>query len=98
MPALRSPRSRAASRSGLDKSPWWLIPGGLSLAVFAYVLTLVETDAAGRAFAAYGGVYIFASLLWLWAVDGVRPDRWDVAGVCICLLGAAVILLGPRSA
>jgi drug/metabolite transporter superfamily protein YnfA len=53
---------------------------------------------ADRAFAAYGGVYIFASLLWLWAVDGVRPDRWDIAGVCICLLGAAVILLGPRSA
>ena len=72
--------------------------GGLSLAVFACMLTLVETDAAGRAFAAYGGVYIFASLLWLWAVDGVRPDRWDIAGVCICLLGAAVILLGPRSA
>lgn len=82
----------------LDKSPWWLIPGGLLLAVFAYMLTLVETDAAGRAFAAYGGVYMFASLLWLWAVDGVRPDRWDIAGGCICLLGAAVILLGPRSA
>jgi hypothetical protein len=53
---------------------------------------------AGRAYAAYGGVYIVASLLWLWAIEGVRPDRWDVAGALICLFGAAVILLGPRTA
>ncbi|MGO4705824.1 YnfA family protein [Microvirga sp. 2MCAF38] len=82
----------------LERSPWWLVPGGVSLGLFAYLLTLVETDAAGRAYAAYGGVYIVASLLWLWAIEGVRPDRWDVVGGCICLLGAAIILFGPRTA
>jgi small multidrug resistance family-3 protein len=81
----------------LDKSPLWLIPGSFSLALFAYLLTLVESDAAGRAYATYGGVYIVASLFWLWAAEGVRPDRWDVTGGAICLLGAAVILLGPRT-
>lgn len=81
----------------LDKSPMWLVPGGLSLALFAYMLTLVESDAAGRAYAAYGGVYIAAFLLWLWVAEGVRPDRWDLTGGVICLLGAAVILLGPRA-
>jgi small multidrug resistance family-3 protein len=82
----------------LDKSIWWLVPGGVSLALFAYLLTLVDSDAAGRAYAAYGGVYIAASLLWLWAVEGVRPDRWDITGAMVCLLGAAIILLGPRTA
>lgn len=81
----------------LAKPVWWLIPGVLSLVMFAYLLTLVETNAAGRAYAAYGGVYIVASLLWLWSVEGVRPDRWDVSGSVICLVGAAVILLGPRA-
>ena len=82
----------------LDKSIWWLVPGSVSLALFAYLLTLVDSDAAGRAYAAYGGVYIVASILWLWAVEGVRPDRWDVTGAMVCLLGAAIILLGPRTA
>jgi small multidrug resistance family-3 protein len=68
----------------------------MSLVVFAYLLTLVETNAAGRAYAAYGGIYIVASLLWLWAIESVRPDRWDVTGASICLIGAAVVLLGPR--
>jgi small multidrug resistance family-3 protein len=80
----------------LGKTVWWLVPGLLSLVVFAYLLTLVETNAAGRAYAAYGGIYIVASLLWLWTMESVRPDRWDVAGASICLVGAAVILLGPR--
>jgi small multidrug resistance family-3 protein len=80
----------------LDKPIWWIIPGFLSLAAFAYLLTLVESDAAGRTYAAYGGVYIVASLLWLWMIEGVRPDRWDIGGAAICLCGAAVILLGPR--
>lgn len=82
----------------LGKPIWWLVPGMASLALFAYLLTLVEASAAGRAYAAYGGVYIAASLGWLWAAEGVRPDRWDAIGAGICLLGAAVILLGPRSA
>ncbi|MFN3764381.1 MAG: YnfA family protein [Aliihoeflea sp.] len=81
-----------------DKSPLWLIPGMLSLAAFAYLLTLVEVEAAGRAYATYGGVYIAASLAWLWAFEGMRPDRWDLTGAAICLIGAAVILFGPRTA
>jgi small multidrug resistance family-3 protein len=81
----------------LDKPVWWLIPGLGFLALFAYLLTLVETDAAGRAYAAYGGVYIAASLGWLWAVEGTRPDRWDVIGAVICIFGAAIILFGPRT-
>jgi small multidrug resistance family-3 protein len=81
----------------LGRPAWWLLPGLLSLALFAYLLTLVESSAAGRAYAAYGGVYIVASIAWLWLVEGVRPDRWDLAGALICLLGAAVILLGPRA-
>jgi small multidrug resistance family-3 protein len=81
----------------LGKPVWWLLPGFVSLALFAYLLTLAESDAAGRAFAAYGGVYIVASITWLWAVEGFRPDRWDVLGSTICLIGAAIILWGPRS-
>jgi small multidrug resistance family-3 protein len=82
----------------MDKSIWWLPLGLLSLIVFAYLLTRVDSDAAGRAYAAYGGVYIIASLIWLWAVEGVRPDRWDIIGAVICLVGASIIILGPRSA
>lgn len=66
--------------------------------MFAYLLTLVEAENAGRTYAAYGAIYIMAALLWLWAAEGVRPDRWDVVGVCICLVGGAVILWGPRTA
>lgn len=80
----------------LDKPVWWLIPGMASLALFAWLLTRVEVEAAGRAFAAYGGVYIVASILWLWLVEQRTPDRWDLLGAVICLIGAGVILLGPR--
>lgn len=79
-------------------SGWWLAPGLVSLALFAWLLTLVDAAAAGRAYAAYGGIYICASLAWLWSVEGVRPDRWDLMGAGLCLLGAAVILFGPRPA
>ena len=78
-------------------SPAWLAAGVASLLLFAWLLTRVEVDAAGRAYAAYGGVYVAASLAWLWAVEGVRPDRWDLTGSAICLVGAAVVLFGPRS-
>lgn len=80
----------------LDKSPLWLLPGTVSLAAFAWLLTLVPAEAAGRAYAAYGGIYIAASLLWLWTAEGQRPDRFDLAGAAICLVGAAVILLPQR--
>ena len=82
----------------LHQPMWWIIPGLAALALFGYLLTFVETSAAGRAYAAYGGVYIAASLAWLWAVEGSRPDRWDLIGGAICLIGAAIILFGPRSA
>lgn len=82
----------------LDRSPLWLIPGAASLTLFAWLLTQVPAAAAGRAFAAYGGVYIVASLIWMATVEGARPDRWDLIGAAACLAGAAVILLGPRAA
>jgi small multidrug resistance family-3 protein len=81
----------------LGKSVWWIAPGMVSLALFAYLLTLVESAAAGRAYAAYGGIYIIASVLWLWLAEGYRPDRWDLSGALVCLTGAAIILFGPRS-
>lgn len=80
----------------LDRSPLWLLPGLASLAVFAWLLTRIDADFAGRAYAAYGGVYIAASLIWLWVVEGQRADRWDLIGATVCLLGTAIILLGPR--
>jgi small multidrug resistance family-3 protein len=82
----------------LGKSALWLLPGVGSLLAFAWLLTLVDSTAAGRAYAAYGGIYITASLGWLWAVEGVRPDRWDTIGATVCLIGAAIILFGPRYA
>ncbi|WP_158047586.1 YnfA family protein [Skermanella pratensis] len=82
----------------LGKTALWLLPGMASLAAFAWILTRIDADFAGRAYAAYGGVYIAASLGWLWAVEGARPDRWDLAGTALCLAGAAVILFGPRNA
>jgi len=80
----------------LDKSPWWIAAGVLSLCLFAYLLTLPQSNHAGRSYAAYGGIYIVSALLWLWLAEGTRPDRWDLLGGGICLVGAAVIYLGPR--
>lgn len=82
----------------LDKSPLWLLPGLASLALFAWALTRIDADFAGRAFAAYGGIYILASLVWMWLIEGSRPDRWDAFGATLCVLGACVILFGPRAA
>ena len=82
----------------LEKSPLWLLPGMASLALFAWVLTLSPADHAGRAYAVYGGVYITASVLWMWLAEGRRPDQWDVTGTVVCLVGAALILWGPRAA
>ena len=80
----------------LDRSPWWLAPGVLCLIAFAWLLALVPAETAGRA-SAYGGVYIVASLAWMALVEKTTPDRWDVAGGAVCLIGAAIILFGPRA-
>jgi small multidrug resistance family-3 protein len=74
----------------------WLLPGVASLMAFAWLLTRVESAAAGRAYAAYGGIYILSAIGWMWAVEHVRPDRWDMIGGGLCLAGALVILAGPR--
>jgi len=74
---------------------WLLLPAALSLGAFAWLLTLHEA-ASGRVYAAYGGVYIAVALVWLWAVDGIRPSPWDVTGVAVALLGMAIIAFQPR--
>ena len=81
----------------LDKPVWWVLPGLLALVLFAYLLTLVDSAAAGRTYAAYGGVYIVSSVCWLWLIEGVRPDRWDAVGAVVCLIGAMIIVAGPRA-
>lgn len=80
----------------LGRSPWLVVPGLLSLILFAWTLTRVDAPFAGRTYAAYGGVYIVSALLWLLAVEGAVPDRWDLLGALLCIAGALVILLGPR--
>jgi len=77
------------------QSAWLLVPAAASLALFAWLLTLHPT-AAGRTYAAYGGVYVFVAVLWLWAVEGIRPTAWDVAGSLVVLAGMAIIMFGPR--
>lgn len=74
----------------------WLAAGIPSLIVFAWLLTLAPAEHAGRAYAAYGGVYIVASLLWLWLTEGTVPDNWDILGGGLALVAAAVILFAPR--
>lgn len=79
------------------RSVWLLLPAGLSLVLFAWLLSLHPT-AAGRVYAAYGGVYIFVAILWLWLVDGIRPTLWDLAGSLVALVGMAIIMFAPRHA
>ena len=81
------------SRQG--KPLWLLLPAAVSLALFAWLLTLHPT-AAGRTYAAYGGVYVAVALGWLWLVEGIQPSRWDALGAAIVLAGMAVIMLAPR--
>ena|SRR5690348_9890565 len=80
----------------LGRPAWWLGWGTLSLLMFAWALTRIDNSFAARTFAAYGGVYVLGALFWLVLVEGARPDRWDLLGVGLCLLGTLVILLGPR--
>ncbi|WP_313408889.1 YnfA family protein [Stutzerimonas kunmingensis] len=78
------------------KSIWLLLPAALSLALFAWLLSLHPT-AAGRVYAAYGGVYVGVALVWLWLVDGVRPTCWDLLGCAVAMLGMAIIMFAPRT-
>ena len=78
------------------KPAWLLVPAAASLALFAWLLSLHPT-AAGRVYAAYGGVYIGVAIVWLWAVDKITPSMTDWVGVAVCLLGMAIIMFGPRS-
>ncbi|WP_421955408.1 YnfA family protein [Polaromonas sp.] len=78
------------------KSAWLLVPAAASLALFAWLLTL-HPAAAGRVYAAYGGVYIFVAILWLWSVDGIRPTLWDITGSLVALAGMAIIMFAPRN-
>ena len=89
-------RCKKAVANKKSKSAWLLIPSAASLALFAYLLTLHPT-AAGRVYAAYGGVYIAVALMWLWLIDGIRPTTPDFVGVLFCLVGMAVIMFGPRN-
>jgi small multidrug resistance family-3 protein len=76
---------------------WLLLPAAGSLALFAWLLTL-HPAAAGRVYAAYGGVYVSVAIIWLWVVDAVRPSPWDWLGVAVCLCGMAIIMFAPRQA
>lgn len=79
------------------KSAWLLLPAAASLALFVWLLTL-HPQAAGRVYAAYGGIYVSVAIIWLWLVDSVRPTATDIAGVAICVVGMLVIMLGARHA
>lgn len=78
------------------QSAWLLIPAAGSLAVFAWLLTLHPVLGAGRTYAAYGGVYVATAVLWMWRVEGVKPDRWDLLGSGVALAGMAIIAFAPR--
>jgi small multidrug resistance family-3 protein len=79
-----------------NKSVWLLLPAALSLALFAWLLSLHPT-AAGRVYAAYGGVYIFVAVFWLWVVDGIKPTVWDITGSLVALFGMGIIMFAPRN-
>ena len=81
----------------LGASIWWAVAGVASLVLFALLLTRADPDFAGRAYAAYGGIYIVASLLWLWRVEGQAPDVWDMTGAGLCIAGTLVILFGHHA-
>lgn len=78
-----------------DRSAWLLVPAAASLALFVWLLTLHPT-AAGRVYAAYGGVYVTVAVVWLWAVDGIRPTTTDFIGVAVSLVGMGIIIFGAR--
>jgi small multidrug resistance family-3 protein len=77
-------------------TPVWLAVAAVALGLFAWLLTLTPNESAGRTFAAYGAIYIAASLGWMALIEKQRPDLWDMTGLIVCLLGAGLILWGPR--
>ncbi len=76
-------------------SAWLLLPAAASLAAFVWLLSLHPT-AAGRVYAAYGGVYVAVAIAWLWWVDGNRPTSWDLVGAGVAVAGMTIIMLAPR--
>ncbi len=80
-----------------SRSPWLLLPAALSLALFAYLLTLHPPSGAGRTYAAYGCVYIGVAILWLWLVEHEKPTSWDLLGAGVALIGMAIIILAPKT-
>jgi small multidrug resistance family-3 protein len=80
----------------LGRPAWVIVPGILALLLFAFALTRVDAAFAGRAYAAYGGIYVVASIAWLRLAEGVRPDRWDIIGGLVCVIGTLVIMFGRR--
>ena len=78
------------------KPLWWMAVAVVSLGIFSWLLTLHPTDNAGRIYAAYGGIYIASALLWMWLVEKYLPDRWDILGALVCIVGAGIIYFGPR--
>ncbi len=72
-----------------------MLPAAICLSLFAWLLTMHPT-AAGRVYAAYGGVYVLVAIFWLWAVDGIKPTQWDVAGALVAVSGMAIIMFSPR--
>ena len=79
-----------------NKSIWLLIPAAAALALFAWLLTL-HPFAAGRVYAAYGGIYIGVAILWLWIIEGITPSVWDIIGCCVTFIGMAIIIVGNRA-
>lgn len=80
----------------MGKTAWWFVPGTLALLAFAYLLTLTPSTVAGRSYATYGGIYICASLLWMWVIENKQPDKFDLLGTAVCLVGAAIIFWSPH--
>jgi small multidrug resistance family-3 protein len=74
---------------------WFLVPAAASLSLFVWLLTLHPT-AAGRTYAAYGGVYVTVAIGWLWLVEKQRPTVWDTIGAAVTLFGMAIIVMAPR--
>ena len=79
-----------------EATAWLLLPAAVSLGVFAWLLTLHPTMGAGRANAAYGGVYVAVAVFWMWWIEGRKPDSWDLIGAGIAMVGMCIIAFAPH--